>query len=99
MRTTEDPGGRRARRKGGKTREKRPGAKPNPDGTAGQGGIVLSTETVNAARGFDLHPLGTVLAPGKCTALSITAVPGDVMTVRTTNGHTLTFNLQIHQFQ
>jgi hypothetical protein len=75
------------------------GAKPNADGTVDQGGIALYTETANAAGGFDLHPLGTFLAPSDNPALTITAVQGNLITVRSENGHTLTFNLQTHQFQ
>lgn len=75
------------------------GAKPNADGTAGQGGIVLYTETVNQSGGFDMHPLGTFLAPAGCPALTITAIEGNLMTVRSISGRTLTFNLQTHQFQ
>jgi hypothetical protein len=75
------------------------GAKANANGTAGQGGIVLYTETVNKSGGFDLYPLGTFLAPTGYTALSITAVQGDLITVRSVNGQTLTFHLQTHQFR
>jgi hypothetical protein len=75
------------------------GAQPKADGTAGQGGIVLYSETVNAVGGFDLHPLGTFLVPSASPALSITAVQGNLMIVRSENGPPLTFNLQTHQFQ
>jgi len=75
------------------------GAKPNADGTAGQGGIALYTETVNQFGGFDMHPLGIFLAPAGCPALTITAIQGNLMTVRPVSGRTLTFNLQTHQFQ
>jgi hypothetical protein len=75
------------------------GAKPNADGTVDQGGIALYTETANAAGGFDLHPLGTFLAPSDNPTLTITAVQDNLITVRSENGHTLTFNLQTHQFQ
>jgi hypothetical protein len=75
------------------------GVQPKADGTAGQGGIVLYTETVNAVGGFDLHPLGTFLVPSASPALSITAVQGNLMIVRSENGPPLTFNLQTHQFQ
>lgn len=75
------------------------GAKPNADGTTGQGGIVLYTETVNQFGGFDLHPLGTFLAASGCPALTITSIQGNLMKVRPAIGHQLTFNLQTHQFQ
>jgi hypothetical protein len=75
------------------------GAKPSADSTASQGGIVLYTETVNQAGGFDMHPLGTFLAPAGSPALTITAVQGNLLTVRSEAGRTLSFNLQTHQFQ
>jgi hypothetical protein len=75
------------------------GTKPNADGTAGQGGIVLYTETVNSFGGFDLHPLGTFLAPARCSTLTIIAIQGDLMIVRPAVGRPLTFNLLTHQFQ
>lgn len=74
------------------------GVKMNPDGTSGLGGIVLYTETVNSQGGFDLHPLGTFLAPNGTTALAITAQQGDLLTLRSTTGQQLTFNLTSHQF-
>jgi|GraSoi2013_100cm_1033763.scaffolds.fasta_scaffold109242_1 hypothetical protein len=73
------------------------GAKPNADGTAGQGGIVLYTETINQQGGFDLHPLGTFLAPNS-TALTTTAANGNLLTLRSTSGQVLTFDLSTHQY-
>ena len=75
------------------------GAKTNLDGTAGQGGCVLYTETTNTLGGFDIHPLGTFLAPAGTTALTITAADGNLLRLRTATGTKLTFNLQTHQFQ
>lgn len=75
------------------------GAKTNPDGTPGVGGIVLYTETINNQGGFDLHPLGTLLAPKGTTALVITAQQGNLLLLRSVTGQQLAFNLISHQFQ
>jgi len=75
------------------------GAKANADGTAGVGGIVLYTETVNNLGGFDLHPLGTFLAPNGTSALTITARQGNLLLLRSETGESLTFNPVSHQFQ
>ncbi len=75
------------------------GVKMNPDGTNGLGGIVLYNETINNQGGFDLHPLGTFLAPTGTTALVITAQHGNVLLLRSVTGQHLTFNLTNHQFK
>lgn len=75
------------------------GAKTNPDGTPGVGGIVLYTETINNQGGFDLHPLGTLLAPKGTTELVITAQQGNLLLLRSVTGQQLAFNLISHQFQ
>ena len=73
------------------------GSKTNPDGSSGQGGVVLYTETINQQGGFDLHPLGTFLAPNS-TALTTTAAKGNLLTLRSTSGQVLTFDLSTHQY-
>ncbi len=75
------------------------GAKTNPDGTPGVGGIVLYTETINNQGGFDLHPLGTFLASKGTTALVITAQQGNLLLLHSVTGQQLAFNLISHQFQ
>jgi hypothetical protein len=75
------------------------GAKTNPDGTPGVGGIVLYTETINNQGGFDLHLLGTFLAPKGTTALVITAQQGNLLLLRSVTGQQPAFNLISHQFQ
>jgi hypothetical protein len=74
------------------------GAKMNVDGTTGQGGIVLYTETIDNLGSFDLHPLGTFLAPPGTTGLTITASRGDQLLLSSTTGQHLTFNLTTHRF-
>lgn len=74
------------------------GAKTNADGTQGPGGIVLYTETTNSQGGFDLHPLGTFLAPNGTTALTITATKGNLLLLRNQSGAQLTFDLVTRQF-
>jgi len=73
------------------------GSKTNPDGSSGQGGVVLYTETINQQGGFDRHPLGTFLAPNS-TALTSTAANGNLLTLRSTSGQVLTFDLSTHQY-
>jgi hypothetical protein len=75
------------------------GVKMNANGTAGLGGIVLYTETVNDQGGVDLHPLGTFLAPNGTTALTITARQGNLLLLHSKVGQQLAFNLVSHQFQ
>ena len=75
------------------------GAKMQSNGTAGQGGIVLYTETINNHGGFDLHPLGTFLAPSGTTALTSTTIKGDLLLLTSTTGQQVTFNLTSHQFK
>ncbi len=75
------------------------GAKTNQDGTLGQGGVVLYTETANAQGSFDLHPQGIFLAPKGTTVLTITAEQGNLLTLHSASGQTLTFNLLKRQFQ
>lgn len=74
------------------------GAKTNPDSTPGAGGIVLYAEKANAQGAFDLYPLGTFLAPNGTTTLTITAVNGNLLLLRSQSGTQLTFNLVTHQF-
>ena len=74
------------------------GAKAKADGTPGQGGIVLYTETINKSGGVDLHPLGMFLAPNGTTVLTITAANGNQLQLSSTAGQQLTFNLTTHQF-
>lgn len=75
------------------------GTKKNADGTAGPGGIVLYTETINKQEGVDLHPLGTFLAPNGGTALTITAQKGSLLLLRDKAGQQLQFNLVSRKFQ
>jgi hypothetical protein len=75
------------------------GARTNPDGTLGQGGIMLYQEISNHAGGFTLQRVGMFLATRPCTALTITAAQGELLTLRSASGASLTFNLQTHQFQ
>lgn len=75
------------------------GAKTNVNGTSGQGGIALYTETTGTSGGSHLQPLGTFYAPAGTTALTITEEQGNWLQVRTDSGARLTFNLQTHQFQ
>ncbi|MEO7020382.1 MAG: hypothetical protein ABI234_09560 [Ktedonobacteraceae bacterium] len=74
------------------------GAKTKSDGKAGSGGLVLYTETANAQGGFDLHPLGTFLAPNGTTALTIAAANGNRLQLSSASGANLTFDLVTHQF-
>jgi hypothetical protein len=75
------------------------GAKPNPDGTVQQGGILLYTAPRNAPMGSDLHLVGMFLAPTGATALTIVSVSGNLLHVRADSGAVLTFDLQTHQYQ
>lgn len=74
------------------------GAKPNADRSSGQGSIVLYTQTVNAFGGYDFHPVGTFAAPTGTTALTIVAVKGTLLQLRSDTGQALAFNLATHQF-
>lgn len=62
------------------------GAQTRSDGTTGQGAIVLYIETANTQGGFYLHPLGTFLAPGGTTALTITAGTSTLLHVNSESG-------------
>lgn len=62
----------------------------NPDGSVGQGALKIYTA-------LDQY-IGTYTAPAGSAALTITAVNGDVMQLRTDSGVTLTFNLQTHLY-
>lgn len=75
------------------------GAQTRSDGTIGPGGLMLYTETANTQGGFDLHLLGTFLAPGGTTALTITAVDGTTLQLSSESGAHLAFDLVTHQFQ
>lgn len=74
------------------------GATLTSNGESALGGIVLYTETINAQGGFDMHPLGTFLAPAGTTALTITQVNGTLLQVQSDSGTHLTFDLVAHQF-
>lgn len=67
---------------------------PGPD-TTGQGALRLYTEAAN----YDSSYLGIFSAPSGDGPLTITAVSGDVLQLRTDSGQTLSFNLQTHQYQ
>lgn len=75
------------------------GAKTNVNGSSGQGGIALYTETASTSGSSHLQSLGTFYAPAGTTALTITAEQGNLLQVRTDSGARLTFDLQAHQFQ
>jgi len=75
------------------------GAKTNPDGILGQGGIMLYQEISNHTGGFTLQQVGMFLATRPCTALTITAAQGELLTLRSASGTSLIFNLQTHRFQ
>lgn len=75
------------------------GAKTNPDGTLGQGGIMLYQEISNHTGGFTLQQVGMFLATRPCTALTITAAQGELLTLHSASGASLTFNLRTHQLQ
>lgn len=70
------------------------GAQTNSNGTPGQGGLVLYT-----VGDFTLSYLGTFPAPAGTPALTIIKAQGNVLLLQTASGHTLTFNLQSHQFR
>lgn len=74
------------------------GAKMNQDGTIGQGGVVLYSETPTKQGGFNLHPLGIFLAPTGTTPLTITEEKDNRLTLHSASGQTLTFNLLTRQF-
>lgn len=74
------------------------GATLTSNGENALGGIVLYTETINAQGGFDLHPLGTFLAPAGTTALTITQADGTLLHVQSASRTNLTFDLVTHQF-
>lgn len=59
--------------------------------TGGQGGLRIYNRVSTAN-------LGTFLAPAGTSALTITAVNGVVMQLRSDSGQLLTFNLQTHQY-
>ena len=66
------------------------GAERNPDGSVKQGALKLYTK--------DLTPIGTYPAPSGAGALTIIAVKGSLMQLRTDTGSTLVFNLQTNQY-
>lgn len=74
------------------------GAKPKPDGTIQQGAVLLYTVTRGSLNVASLHPIGTFLAPGTTTQLSIVSVNGSVLLLQSGSGSHLTFNLQTHQY-
>lgn len=74
------------------------GATLNSNGSEALGGIALYTETANAQGGFDLHPLGTFLAPNGTTALTITEANDNLLQLSSESGANLTFDLAAHQF-
>ena len=61
------------------------------DCSSGQGGLRIYNSETTAN-------LGTFLAPAGTSALTITAVNGVVMQLRSDSGQLLTFNLQTHQY-
>ncbi|WIG61171.1 MAG: hypothetical protein OJF49_003919 [Ktedonobacterales bacterium] len=63
----------------------------NQDGSAGQGGLRIYNMVTDTN-------LGQFLAPAGTSALTITAVNGVVMQLRSDSGQLLTFNLQTHQY-
>jgi hypothetical protein len=76
------------------------GAKRESAGSAAaQGALRLYNEPTDANGDYHLVPIGTYLAPGTASALTITAVHADVLSLRTAAGSTLSFNLQTHQYQ
>lgn len=74
------------------------GARVNPNGSAGQGALVLYTEKPTSDGGFDINSIGTYPAPHGDRALTITAVNGHSMQLRTDTGSTLVFDLQTKQY-
>jgi hypothetical protein len=75
------------------------GAKPASDSSPQQGGILLYTAPKNAPMGSDLHLVGTFLAPGQVTSLSILSANGNLLQLRTDSGGLLTFDLQTHLYR
>lgn len=65
---------------------------------SGLGALKIFTETVTAIGGFDVEEVGTYIAPNNQSPLTITAVNGTLMQLRTDTGQTLTFNLQTKQY-
>lgn len=64
----------------------------------GPGGLRIYTETVTATGGLDDNYVGMYPAPNNQSPLTITAVNGTLMQLRTDTGNTLTFNLQTNQY-
>ena len=75
------------------------GVRMNPtDMSQGPGALRIYTETVTATGGFDVNYVGIYVAPNNESPLTITAVNGSLMQLRTDTGKTLTFNLQTNQY-
>ena len=75
------------------------GAKKNPaDDSVGPGALKVYTEGVGSCGGFAIQPIGTFLAPKGAGMLTIVAVNGTLMQLRTDTGSTLVFNLQTNQY-
>jgi hypothetical protein len=68
------------------------GATRNPDGSTGAGAVRVYTESATSTGDYALHLLGTYAAP-RGGPLTITAVSGNLMTLRAATGATLVFNL------
>lgn len=63
------------------------------------GALRLYNEPTDSYGDYHLRLIGTYLAPNNASALTITAVHADVLSLRTAAGITLSFNLQTHQYQ
>jgi len=75
------------------------GATRDAAGTTVQGSLRLYNEPIDANGDYHLVPIGTYAAPNGAGALTMTAATGDVLSLRTDGGSTLSFNLQTLQFQ
>jgi hypothetical protein len=69
------------------------GSTVKPDGRIGQGALRLYTSTEN------FHLIGIYVAPNGTSALTITAVNGDLMHLHTNTGSSLIFDLLTDQYQ
>ena len=75
------------------------GASANPlNQNLGPGGLRIYTETATSTGGLDDNYVGMYPSPNNQSPLTITAVNGSIMQLRTDTGNTLTFNLQTNQY-
>ncbi len=74
------------------------GGNKDPQNNVGPGALVLFTVTANLSGGFDIRNIGTYTAPDGARILTIVAVNGDLMQLRTDSGGSLVFNLKTKTF-